>query len=355
MDLVNKTPLAAELRVGSPPESQRRIGAVLAKATFRFVDSQSLELETQEPVPLLQEDEETDYGLRPRDDLVRDDDAFEVILLGAAYTSGENPDVATMVTLRVGDVERQILVVGDRKWENSGLGGPSMTEPEPFTRMPMTWENAYGGAAEVLIDEESPVEVTHPQNRKGKGFDPSEAAEGLGTVLDAPNGYPVVDHERELPNLEDPNNRITDPDDEPTPKCWAALPLSSGLHTMRVTDELEEDEMSTEQLIQQDSLLYRAHPDWITKIPLEAARLMLTNATPTGTLSVSLPKLRVLFDYANRGKMATRELRPQMLVLEPEEQRLTLTYRKPFTYPFEKETERCIRLRTEEGWYQGTS
>jgi hypothetical protein len=351
MDLVNKTPLAAELRVGRPPALERRVGAVLAKATFRFGDSQSLELDTQEPVPLLQEDEETDFGLRPRDDLVRDDDAFEVILLGAAYTPGQNPKAATMVTLRVGGVKRQILVVGDRKWENSGLGGPSMTEPEPFTRKPMTWAEAFGGSAEVLIDEEATVEVTHPQNREGKGFDPVEAAQGLGAVLDAPGEYPAVDSERELPNLEDPHNRITDPGDEPNPKCWATLPLSSGLHTMRVADELDEDDMSTEQLIQRDSVLYRAHPDWVIERPPEGAQLEITNVTPDGGVCVELPALRVLFDYVNRGKTATRELMPQLLVLEPEEQRLTLTYRKPFTYPFEEEAERCIRLRTEEGWY----
>jgi len=352
MDLVNKTPLAAELRVGSPSGMERRVGAVLAKATYRFVDSQSLELETQEPVPLLQEDEETDYGLRPRDDLVRNNDAFEVILLGAAHTPGQNPEAATMVTLRVGKVERKILVVGDREWENSGLGGPSMTEPEPFTRMPMTWENAFGGSAEVLIDEESPVEAVHPQNRKGKGFDPSAAAEGLGTALDAPNEYPVVDHERELPNLEDPNDQITQPEDEPTPKCWATVPLDSGLHMMRVVDDLDEDEISTGKLAQQDRLRYRAHPDWVIEKPPEEARLELGNATSKGKVSVNLPALRVLFDYINRGETATRELIPQVLVLEPEEKRFTITYRKPFTYPFEEEAERCIRLRTEEGWYQ---
>ncbi|WP_119841639.1 DUF2169 domain-containing protein [Salinibacter ruber] len=352
MDLVNKTPLAADLAVGSPPGQERRIGAVLAKATYRLESPRSLALETQEPMPLLQEDEETNLGLRPRDDLVRDNGAFEVILLGMAYVPGQTLSPATMVTMRLGRVERQLLAVGNRRWESKGLGGTVMTDPEAFARMPMTWEKAFGGSVEVLVDEGSVVEVAHPQNQKGKGFDALAAAEGLGKALDAPSGYPTLDYERELPNLEDPNARIGSPDDEPRPTCWATVPMGSGLHSMRVTENMDGDEMTSEQLIQQDRLLYRAHPDWVIERPPAGATLSLTNATPDGHLEFDLPELRVMFDYINRGKTATRELMPQMLVLYPEEQKLTLTYRKPFTYPFEESAERCIRIRTEKGWYQ---
>lgn len=354
MDLVNKTPLAAELQVGDPPGFERRIGAILAKATYRIVDDRALELETQDPVPLFDTDEETDLGLRPRDDLVRRDEAFEVILLGAAYVPGDRPDAATMVTLRLGDVQRQLLVVGDRRWKK-GFMGTSITDPEPFTRMPMTWEHAFGGSAPVDIDEGATIDVAHPLNRAGKGFDAESAAQGLAEAFRTPNGYPKIDYERTLPNLEDPAHRISRPDDAPQPKCWATLPLSSGLHGMRVLDGMDEDEMTSEQLIQQDSLLYRAHPDWVIERPPAGAPLVLTNATRSGSLRVTLPTLRVMFDYINRGRTATGELMPQMLVLYPEEQRLTLTYRKPFTYPFEGGAERCIRLRTEEGWYQAPS
>jgi len=355
MDLVNKTPLAADLAVGSPPGQERRIGAILAKATYRLEGPRSLTLETQEPMPLLREDEETDLGLRPRDDLVRDDGAFEVILLGAAYVPEESPAPATTVTMRLGSVERQLLVVGDRRWENSSFGGTAMSEPEPFARMPMTWEKAFGGSAEVLIDDGSAVEVAHSQNREGKGFDAVAAAEGLGEALDAPNGYPTINYERELPNLEDPDARIASPEDQRRPTCWATVPMDSGLHGMRVLENMDGEEMTREQLIQQDSLLYRAHPDWVIERPPVGATLSLTNATPDGHIEVDLPELRVIFDYINRGKTATRELMPQMLVLYPEEQILTLTYRKPFTYPFEESAERCIRIRTEGGWYREES
>ena len=41
-----------------------------------------------------------------------------------------------------------------------------------------------------------------------------------------------------------------------------------------------------------------------------------------------------------------------MLVLLPEEGRMTITYRKLFTLPFEPGAERSVRLRTEAGWYR---
>jgi hypothetical protein len=354
MDFTNKTPLAASLSVGNPPGAERRIGAILAKATYRLPDGpaedRALELETQEPIPLFDEDEETDLGLRPRDDLVRRDEAFEVILLGAAHTPGGHPEAATLVTLRLGEVRRQLLVVGDRRWKD-GLARSTMTEPEPFTRMPLTWARAFGGTAPVDIDEGATVDVSHPKNKAGRGFDAEAAAEDLADTFETPSGYPVVKNERLLPNLEDPDDRIRKPTDEPEPKCWATLPLSSGLHTQRVLDGMDEDEITSEALIQQDGLLYRAHPDWVIERPPKNAQLLLVNAAPGGRWDLTLPALRVVFDYINDGRTATRELMPQMLVLYPEEKRLTLTYRKPFTYPFEGGAERSIRLRTEDGWY----
>lgn len=359
MDLVNKTPIPAELRVGAPGGGDARAGALLAKATFQVVraptgdkrETHALELETQEPLPLCFEDEETDLGLRPRDDLVHNREVFEVILLGAAYTQGETPATATMVTMQVGEVKHELLVVGNRRWENSGLGGATMTEPEPFDRMPMTWEHAFGGTAAVEIDEGSFVEVADSRNRAGKGFDAEAAAEGLGSTFQAPEGYPVLDHQRSLPNLEDPDNRIQNADDSPDPFCWATVPMDSGLHALRVTDDLSEEEISGRRLAEEDALHYRAHPDWVIPIPSKPELVTLQNVTPKGLLSFRIPSLSVVFDYINNGHTATRPLKPHLVVLEPEEMRLTITYRKPFTFTYQEGTERCLRLRTEEEWY----
>jgi len=328
MNLVNKTPIPTELRTGSPVGPGGRAGALVAKATFRMVERRSdaeqethtLELETQDPVPLYADDEETDLGLRPRDDLVHDNDVFEVILLGKAYVpEAHRPAPATMVSLTVGSVERELLVVGDRHWAE---GGSVMTEPDPFETMPLTWDRAFGGTAEVEIDDGSFVEVADPKNRDGRGFDAEAAADGLGEIFETPGGYPRLDRQRRLPNLENPDKRIQSPDDSPDPVCWATLPMTSGLRMQRIVDDIPEDELTSQRLVQEDKILYRAHPEWIIPVPSPEARVVLRNATPSGLLSFHLPLLSVVFDYINGGPTATRPLPPQVLVLEPEEVRV---------------------------------
>lgn len=354
MDLINSTPLPAELRAGPLHGTDLRVAALLAKATFRIEKNGVLELETQEPVPLFPQDVETELGLIPRDDLVRQDETFEVILLGAAYAPVGRSVTSTTVSLAVGAVHHELLVVGDRFW----VGSPrslSMTPPRPFTRMPLTWSRAFGGTASVLIDHEAIVDVSEARNREGRGFDAAAAAQQLAASLKVPPGYPaLVDANslRPLPNLEDPYARITRPEDAPDPLCWATLTLDSGLHIQRALKGLDPEKLTPEELVGHEPFLYRAHPQWVLPMPPERAPMTLQNGTPDGLLRTALPSLRVVFDYTNDDRTATRDLVPQMLVLYPEEARLTITFRKPFTFPFREGTERCVRLRTEPGWYR---
>lgn len=352
MDLVNTTPLPAELLTSSLPGTDVRPAALLAKATFRL-ENQIPVLETQQPRPLVFTDEETDLGLIPRDDLVRPSTSFEVILLGAAYAPGGRPAPATMVTLSVGAVQHELLVVGDRQWV-PGFREARASDPIPFERMPMTWARAFGGTTAVEIDKESFVEVMDTRNRQGRGFDPRPQAEGLARALRSPDGYPVINETRFLPNLENPQARVLDVEDAPDPLCWATVPLDSGLHGARAVEGMGPEDFTHARLLAQEAATYRAHPDWVIPLPPSGVVVSLQNATPEGMLSFALPRLRVLFDYTNNGRTATRDLIPQIMVLYPEEGLFTITYRKPFTFPFEAGAERAVRLRIEEGWYMPT-
>jgi len=121
LDLVNRTPLAAALLVTDPLDGGPRLGILVAKATFTIGADQQLELDTEAPLPVLADDEETDLGLIPRDDLPREDEAFEVILLGKAHTPGGRNALRMAVKLQVGEVRRELAVFGDRVWQGQGL------------------------------------------------------------------------------------------------------------------------------------------------------------------------------------------------------------------------------------------
>lgn len=117
----------------------------------------------------------------------------EVLVTGACYPgSAKGSD---FVRLLVGPTDRRLVdkrlyVFGDRRWT---LLGPS--EPAPFTRMPIDWAHAFGGA-------------DLPQNPVGRG---------LVAEIDEATG--AEDHF--LPNVEDPKNLLTARSDRPSPVSLA--------------------------------------------------------------------------------------------------------------------------------------
>lgn len=352
MDLSNRTAIPARVFVTEMEEDQPRWGYVVAKATYRITPDGPV-AERDEPVPLFDTDEETELGLLPRDDLPRmDDEAFEVILLGSARAPGGTPVPALTVALAVGEVEHFVYVWGDRQWLGEGApDGRTISEPQPFAEMPLTWGRAFGGSTAVLVDVESPVQVSDPRNPDGKGHDPAPGARSLGERLGAPEGFPRWDPVRPLPNLEDPRAPIARWSDAPDPYCWATMPLTSALHARRMLDLPEDLEEGGKPTIAPGSTL-RAHPDWVIPLPPREAVVRLRGATNDGHLAFHLPPLRLLVDYVLGERTGTRELRPRMLVLLPDEERFYLVYRLQFTYPYVEEEERAMRLRAEEGWFE---
>lgn len=112
----------------------------------------------------------------------------EVLVSGAAYPPG-GPKPVCQARVKLGTIDKAITVVGRRVWKR----GVS-TAPEPFERMPLVWENAYGGP-------------TFKPNPIGKGHaQPTEP----GT-------------EWELPNLEDPKQLIKAQSDHPIPANFGAV------------------------------------------------------------------------------------------------------------------------------------
>jgi len=351
MEFVNPTPFPADLSLGEKTEPDTtRLGQIVAKATYRVADDGSVTIDNQEPMPVLAKDEEAELGLLPRDDMVRVNHAFEVILLGAAYAPRRRPVEELLVSMSLGDVKRELAVIGDRYWL-AGVHSTTPTKPVPFDRMPLTWDRAFGGTAEVEIDVDSFVDVCDVRNREGTGFDVAKYAKELGDHLNVPSGFPKFDAKRRLPNLESPLERIKHPDDTPGPVCWATMSLQSGLRARRIDEELAPFPVTTENMILSQELMCRAHPAWIIDLPPPRSRFRLTHASPDGAFEFELPAVRVLADYVSGDKSATLELMPQVLIVHSEERMFTVAYRKRFNFPRRPGVERCIRLRIVEGWF----
>ncbi|MGB1111066.1 MAG: DUF2169 family type VI secretion system accessory protein, partial [Gammaproteobacteria bacterium] len=122
----------------------------------------------------------------------------EFLVRGACVAPRGEPIEAAQVRVRLGDREKRIHVFGDRHWVRAAGIGLTPSRPEPFTRMPINFGRAFGGAG-------------HDPNPFGKGFRPVE--------IDGMERHP-------LPNLERPGQIIGAPDDRPRPISLDAMDVT---------------------------------------------------------------------------------------------------------------------------------
>jgi uncharacterized protein YjbI with pentapeptide repeats len=116
----------------------------------------------------------------------------EVLAGGHVYP--RNPPQAVSyarITLSRGDrgpfFDKRVAAFGDRRWR-AGIS----TDPQPFSKMPLVWERAYGGEG-------------YARNPKGRG--------AVATASEAGSVHA-------LPNLEDPERLVRAPSDAPRPSCF---------------------------------------------------------------------------------------------------------------------------------------
>jgi hypothetical protein len=120
----------------------------------------------------------------------------DIVLVGHAYAPPGKLVAAIDVSLRVGRLQKVLRVFGNRTWKCASLSGDHLTDPEPFDKMPIVYERAFGG-----ID------------LNGGGYLPSNLA-GCGYF--AKISKKSV-HNAPLPNIEDPTDLIRSPKDRPRP------------------------------------------------------------------------------------------------------------------------------------------
>jgi hypothetical protein len=114
----------------------------------------------------------------------------EFLVTGACH----NPDgqrTRSHLSVRVGRVSKRLYVFGDREWKNLVV-----TEPKPFTAMPVAWSNAFGGP----------------------GFERNPLGKGAAAVVGDDGRV-----RRPLPNLEYPDQLIGAESDRPEPAAFGPL------------------------------------------------------------------------------------------------------------------------------------
>ena len=313
LQIKNRTRFAATLFSSPDPAGVDTLFAVV-KGTFTL-GPRVEETEEQTPVVLADRfhgDARTTSIAEPADvSLVKP--GTDVLLFGHAYGPGGRATHQTEVSLRLGPIEKRVAVFGDRRWGGTILS--RISSPEPFERIPLAWERAFGGT-EASADDPTRADG-EDRNPVGAGFRSRVSGRKLEGLL--------------LPNLEDPAHLISSPGDRPAPvgfgaiaPHWKPRPKYAGTYDAAW-------QKSRAPYLPDDfdpRFLMVAPEDQQVPGYLKGGEpVEIAGATPSGVLRFSLPARRVdvLFRLDTGEERRTANL--DTVILRPDEKKLVVVWR----------------------------
>jgi hypothetical protein len=184
----------------------RPIVSVHIKRTFRIRDDGTCEL-IAEQMPFLnlpsEESSEDEEVALPEVDILPHKASTDLIVMASAHAPGGRPATSMVASIAVGKTLLEYLVQGDRRCLYGGAGSIRFSQPEPFTRIPLRYEYAYGGADPTVevpppanaVEALSPHPGIYPRNPAGRGYVVNDTPSLLDGLL--------------LPNVEHPRDPIT--------------------------------------------------------------------------------------------------------------------------------------------------
>jgi hypothetical protein len=312
----NKTPFSLE-PVFLADEEGRPLLVTVVKATYSLLDDGSLRLaDEQAPVNLSGsywgEPGESSYQYEPEGAFAKP--ATDVALIGYAQAPRVG-DGEVLVSLRLGALGKTVRVTGDRFWVKS-LGSVFATAPEPFERLPLIYERAFGG-----WDRSHPDTQRHtfePRNPVGTGFRSKSGGFEAGI---------------RLPNLEDPRQSISKYGDTPPP---AGFGFTSPDWQPRAGFAGTYDDVWMKQRMpflpgDFDRRFFNAASPGLTAPGFLQGNesVLIENATPRGRLSFQLPGVAPPECRVELGRTGARTLTTELdtVIINTDERLLFLIWR----------------------------
>lgn len=239
--------------------------------------------------------------------------ATDILLRGHAYAPNGRATSAD-VRLQVGGLEKNIRVFGNRIWE-SGLFGLRISSPEPFQKIPLKYELAFGGT-DAQPQDENKTEY-EPRNPIGRGLIPRKSR---APAKNTP-----------LPNLENPYELIKSAKDRPAPACFGPVcahwePRKSYAGTY---DQAWMKKRAPYLPADFNPRYFQVAPsDLITKNHLQGGETVeIAGATPEGRLRFQLPRCTMEVTFHFDGHAFACAPRLDTICFEPDEKRFTMVWR----------------------------
>jgi hypothetical protein len=197
--LHNQTPFAAERTIVVDVHGARH-WVVVVKGTFDIQRNGSLTLAKNQVEPKAAPEHHGEPGessLRYEADLIPAKLRTDVYLNATAYAPEGRPTTKVTVGVETPLGTKRLVVHGDRVWKRNLVGQIEPSPPQPFVRMPIVYERAYGGfdcqdpdPSRHRLNEENPVGTGFFTSHAHRRDQPLPNVELLDRRLEAqPAGY----------------------------------------------------------------------------------------------------------------------------------------------------------------------
>ncbi len=366
MKYINHTPfpsMAFQATAGDGQSSH----VVIVRATFDIQNDGKLAVsDEQVPIALTDEyfGEVNKSSVKQESDLVPYKPRCDVIVNATAYAPGGKPSPGFVAGIKITGpyttkdsapplvLENNLLVTGPRNWEKGLMGGWALKAPtEPVTSLELRYEYAFGG--ECRIDHDDPdgkgiksgSRLT-PEQRESHPEGPADAPIAHTVFEDNPLGKGFAEawylkakkiKTIPAPQIDDPKNPVTSFGNTYPPqgfgiiaKAWRQRLKLAGTYDNNWIEERWPD------LPDDFDMAYwnGANPDMQAPHLAGGEEITLTNLTPAGTLTFSLPTdlqfVDVLFE---NGRNASVPAKLDTVIIEPDSMKVCIVWRAVIATP----------------------
>ena len=312
--LKNRTPFVATI-VPFQDKDGRDHAALVVKGTFTIPRAGGEAPIAPEQAPLALGDafigEPGLSSTRYESDLGPGKPGTDVVLSGHAISSRAVTELE--VELRVARMRKLVRVSGERAYFRVA-GGWRISDPQPFVRMPLVYERAFGGADPAAGEPDArPFEPRNP----------------IGTAFVAPDSRRDLEGVA-LPNLEHPAALIQGPGDRPPPvgfgfigRSWQPRASFAGSYDDRWRRErcplLPQDF---------DARFHHGAPhDQQSPQPLRGGEPVSLTNVAARPLTFDLPRTRIEVEATIKTVKTVHPAALDTVIFEPDEGRCLLTWR----------------------------
>jgi hypothetical protein len=311
--LKNNTPFVADIFL-LPDRRGVDMLCIVVKATYD-IESEVRISDNQQPIIM----EDTYWGkpgessLKYPAELHPEKPGTDVILIAEACAPEGRIVTEMFAGISAAGRKRIMKVSGDRYWKK-GMLTMKPSEPEPFKRMPIIYEKAYGGTH--VIDEKEVIILSEQINPIGMGFAGKRDSREL--------------EQTSVPNIEDPECLMKSPSDKSRPVgCGAIAPEWHPRVSYAGTyDEVWQRERSPLLPDDFDPLYYHAaHPDFIFPDRLKGGEpFVISGMSPQGRKVFNLPQDEPKIGVDITGRFEAAKAFIRTVLLEPTDDRISIVW-----------------------------